>query len=102
MNPPYGGRGSKDAWIEKFIMHGNGIALLPDRTSAPWFQSMFPRIDIAVFTKRIKFIDAEGNEGKSPSTGSVLIGKGSMAVDALEKCNLGFLAHPRKKRDGGE
>ena len=38
MNPPFGGRNSIVPWLDKFFEHGNGIALTPDRTSAPWFQ----------------------------------------------------------------
>src|ERR1700744_2510086 len=36
MNPPFGGRNGLEPWLEKFISHGNGVALVPDRTSAPW------------------------------------------------------------------
>lgn len=101
MNPPYGGRGTKSAWLKKFIEHGNGLALLPDMTSASWFHDTFPKIDVAIFTKRIKFIDINGNEGRHPSNGSVILGIGSQAVNAIERCNLGVLAYP-KKQDGGE
>ena len=37
MNPPFGHQKDKILWLEKFFNHGNGIALLPDRTSAPWW-----------------------------------------------------------------
>ncbi len=33
-NPPFS---QKELWIEKMIKHGNGILLLPERGSAPWF-----------------------------------------------------------------
>ena len=33
-NPPFS---EKELWIEKMISHGNGILLLPERGSAPWF-----------------------------------------------------------------
>jgi hypothetical protein len=36
-------------WLEKFTGHGNGIALVPDRTSAPWFQQYIPRADLLLF-----------------------------------------------------
>lgn len=35
MNPPFGGRGGLAPWLDRFIAHGDGIALVPDRTSAP-------------------------------------------------------------------
>src|SRR5690554_3391996 len=38
MNPPFGGRNGIVPWLEKFIIHGNGVALTPDRTSAEWWQ----------------------------------------------------------------
>src|SRR5882757_9138069 len=38
MNAPFGGRNGLVPWLNKFIKHGNGIALVPDRTSAPWWQ----------------------------------------------------------------
>jgi hypothetical protein len=33
-NPPFSQKGK---WIEKMIGHGNGILILPERGSAPWF-----------------------------------------------------------------
>lgn len=35
MNPPFGGRNGIVPWLDKFIANGSGIALVPDRTSAP-------------------------------------------------------------------
>lgn len=35
-NPPFGGRNGLAPWLDKFFAHGNGVALTPDRTSAPW------------------------------------------------------------------
>src|SRR6478735_3694072 len=59
MNPPYGGRNSLVAWLAKFFDHGNGIALVPDRTSAPWFQDAWIRTSIALFTRKIRFLRPE-------------------------------------------
>ena len=42
MNPPFGHQSTKRKWLAKFFEHGNGIALLPDRTSAPWWQEFSP------------------------------------------------------------
>ena len=33
MNPPYGLRNGMQCWLDKFIDHGDGVCLLPDRTS---------------------------------------------------------------------
>src|ERR1044072_6617982 len=38
MTPPLGARNGLVPWLERFFQHGNGIALVPDRTSAPWWQ----------------------------------------------------------------
>src|SRR5215468_7064 len=38
MNAPFGGRMGLVPWLEKFFDHANGIALVPDRTSCPWWQ----------------------------------------------------------------
>ncbi len=36
MNPPFGGRNGIVPRLDKLFAHGNGVALTPDRTSAPW------------------------------------------------------------------
>src|SRR4051794_13755764 len=38
MNAPFGARNGLVPWLTEFFRHGNGIALVPDRTSAPWWQ----------------------------------------------------------------
>lgn len=84
MNPPYGGRGALSPWLDKFIAHGNGICIVPDRTSTPWFQAAAPYIDAALFlSPKVKFERPDGSVGKSPGTGSVLFATGEMAVAAL-------------------
>ncbi|UCL89307.1 DUF1073 domain-containing protein [Pseudomonas sp. HS-18] len=37
MNPPFGGRNGHVPWLEKFLAHGNGIAIVRAYTSAAWF-----------------------------------------------------------------
>jgi hypothetical protein len=84
MNPPFGGRNAIEPWLAKFIAHGNGIALTPDRTSAPWFQKWAPRAHRLLFLPKVRFLRPDGSEGKSPSCGTVLWGVGEQAVNALE------------------
>lgn len=99
MNPPFGGRNAIACWLEKFIAHGNGIALTPDRTSAPWFQAAFPRMESVLFTPKIKFLRADGTEGASPSNGTALMAIGWQGCAALERASalgLGILCHPRR------
>ena len=77
MNPPYGGRNALEPWLRKFIDHSNGIALVPDRTSAPWFQSAAPVMAGVLFVSpKIKFEKPDGSLGRSPGTGSALFALG--------------------------
>lgn len=97
MNPPFGGRNALEPWLTKFFEHGNGIALTPDRTSAPWFWGAWQKCDRALFTRKIRFIRPDGSQGVSPSNGTCLFAAGDRAVAALERAaaaGLGILAQP--------
>lgn len=92
MNPPFGHQSTKKAWLEKFIAHGNGIALLPDRTSAPWWQWAAPQMDALLFVSpKIKFERPDGSIGEQPGSGTVLMARGEKAVLALHKAELAGL-----------
>lgn len=95
MNPPFGGRNGIVPWLRKFFSHGNGIALTPDRTSAPWWQEFAPKADRILFVAgKIKFIGADGKPGTSPAQGTTLFGVGMDACLALRQAadaQLGFL-----------
>ena len=80
MNPPFGGRGDKSKWLGKFFDHGDGIALTPDRTSAPWFREAWERADGVAFLPKVKFIRPDGTEGKQPGTGTALWASGERAA----------------------
>lgn len=99
MNPPFGGRNSLEPWLDKFFDHGNGIALTPDRTSAPWFQKAWGCADLALFLPKVKFIRPDGSLGKSPSNGTTLWAAGSRAAEALTRAapKLGILAAPVRR-----
>jgi hypothetical protein len=95
MNPPFGGRNSLAPWMRKFFDHGNGIALTPDRTSAPWFQEAWQRASLVLFTPKVKFLRPDGSLGKSPSNGTALWAAGPQGMAALiraELAGLGILA----------
>lgn len=95
MNPPFGHQRHKREWLEKFFAHGNGIALVPDRTSAPWFQEYGPRADaICWVSPKIKFERPDGSRGEWPGTGTALLGCGPRAVRALAQSGLGFCTKP--------
>jgi len=99
MNPPFGVRNGLEPWLTKFFDHGNGIALTPDRTSAPWFRNAWARADLVLFMPKVRFIRPDGSEGKSPSTGTALWAVASQGCDALTRAarhNLGILATPQR------
>ena len=85
MNPPFGYQKIKYQWIHKFLSHGNGVALMPDRTSAPWWQYFAKSCDAILFVDgKIKFIKPDGTLGESPGNGTTLFAVGSKAIEALE------------------
>lgn len=96
MNPPFGGRNGLIPWLEKFVAHGDGVCLVPDRTSAPWWQRFAPMMDLILFvTPKIKFIGADGQPGRSPAQGTCLMSigpRGNKNLRRAEANGLGFLA----------
>lgn len=84
MNPPFGARNGLVPWLDKFFDHGNGIALTPDRTSAPWWQDAARKADAVLFIGgKVKFERPDGSIGKSPGTGTTLFASGDRAVQSL-------------------
>jgi hypothetical protein len=96
MNPPFGGQNGLEPWLDKFFAHGNGIALVPDRTSASWWQKYVPRADLVLFiAQRIKFIDKNLYAGQSPALGTCLLSIGESGNVALQTAHkLGTLMTP--------
>jgi hypothetical protein len=94
MNPPFGGRNALRPWLQRFVRHGNGIALVPDRTSAPWWQEFTPMMEVVLFVApKIKFIGVDGEAGRSPAQGTCLMAIGETGVAALHRAapRLGVL-----------
>lgn len=84
MNPPFGGRNGLTPWLDKMNDHGNGIALTPDRSSAPWWQKAAIECDAMMLVSgKVKFIRPDGSVGKSPGNGTTLFAYGKDAVAAL-------------------
>ena len=98
MNPPFGARNGLIPWLDKFFAHGNGIALVPDRTSAPWWQRFAPRTHSILFVApKLKFIGENGLPGNSPAQGTCLMAVGEHALNALSVARargLGVLVIP--------
>lgn len=90
MNPPYSG--SKTEWLNKMFIHNNGIALLPDRTSAPWWPIAAKQCDLLLFvTGKIKFIKPDGTVPPHPGNGSTLFAYGQKATEALKMAEFNGL-----------
>lgn len=89
MNPPFGGRNSLAPWLDKFFRHGNGIALTPDRTSAPWWQDAASSADAMLLTRgKIKFLRPDGSVGRSPGAGVTLWASGAEGCAALMRAEV--------------
>lgn len=76
-NPPFS---QKELWIEKMIKHRNGILLLPERGSAPWFGPLAEAAgNYWVMGKKIDF---DGGSS-SNNLGSALFLFGNTAVNRV-------------------
>lgn len=106
MNPTFGGRNGLEPWLDRFFNHGCGIALVPDRTSAPWFREAWAQAELVLFTPKLRFHRPDGSIGKSPSNGTALLGVGKRAQAALTRAatrGLGILGRPiREAADGSD
>lgn len=106
MNAPFGGRNALRPWLGKFFKHRNGIALVPDRTSAPWWQEFAPLADAILFiAPKLKFIGTDGKPGLSPAQGTSLFASGDLGIAALHRAaenDLGILVCPVAPADKGQ
>ena len=88
LNPPYGR--FTGSWLDKFIEHGNGIALVFARTETIWFHKYALQADSLLFTKgRFKFAK-NGVQGDYASVGSLFIACGDQNSEALKNSDMGW------------
>ena len=81
-NPPFS---EKQLWIDRMIQHNNGILLLPERGSAPWFGPLAEKSGFYfVMGKKINF---EGGSS-SNNIGSVLFCFGVEAIERIHRSGL--------------
>lgn len=81
-NPPFS---QKEIWAKKMIDHNNGILILPERGSAPWFGPLAEKCGCYfVMGKKINF---EGGNS-SNNLGSILFPFGSDAIKRIKESNL--------------
>lgn len=86
MNPPFGNRNGLEPWLDKFFEHRNGVALTPDRTSAPWWRKAAEQTDALLFVSpKIKFYRPDGTRDESPANGTTLFAVGTRWVAALRR-----------------
>ena len=111
MNPPFGGRNGHVPWLERFLDHANGVAVVRAYTSSEWFhETVVPRAESLLFPKgKTQFLPADGTrerleqvaatKGKvwrnAPGHGVVLIGMGDVAIDALRNSGIGLFIDRR-------
>lgn len=88
MNPPY----SKPApWVQRFIEHADGIALLP-YSKSKWLQTLWDHDDTRLlYVYAIKFERAEKKMNGSTPFPLGIWGIGDKAIAALEQSRLGKL-----------
>jgi hypothetical protein len=89
LNPPFGREA--DAWMEKMVAHGNGIALLAARTeTAMFFGAVWNKADAILFLKgRPHFHYVDGTRAAANSGAPIcLIAYGKDNAKGLESCGL--------------
>ena len=81
-NPPFS---QKEIWTQRMIEHNNGILILPERGSAPWFGPLAKKSGCYfVMGKKINF---EGGSS-SNNIGSILFPFGDLAIERICKSDL--------------
>lgn len=88
LNPPYS-QPLLRAFVEKLAAHGNGIALLVNRTDNLLFQEViFPKATSVLFLRnRVKFTRPDGTTG-NPFFGSCLVAFGRYNDEVLRDCGF--------------
>jgi hypothetical protein len=91
MNPPFGRRKGHTPWLERFLRHANGVAIVRAYTSSGWWHQYMPRAEGLLFPRgKTKFIRPDGSIGRAPGHGIVLVGMGDVALDAMRRSKLGM------------
>ncbi|MBX2956802.1 MAG: hypothetical protein KF846_11630 [Cyclobacteriaceae bacterium] len=101
MNAPFGNRNGLVPWLDKIRLHNNGIALVPDRTSAPWWQRAAKQCDAIFFINhKVRFVKPDGTTGDSPSCGTTLFAYGEIAKCAFMKAQANGLGIVLRRKLG--
>jgi hypothetical protein len=87
MNPPFSGA---TPWVNKFMDHAYGIALLPT-SKAKWFKNVWENADpILMVESNFKF-DRPDSQRSDIFMPTVLVAMGNKPVAALKASGLGRL-----------
>lgn len=86
LNPPYSQPELK-LFVKKISEHGNGIALIYSKVGNTMFHEFVwdKATSIYFLRKRIRFIDINGEEGRSPNANNCFVAYGGKADGILKK-----------------
>ncbi len=85
LNPPYS---RLENWLQRFVSHGDGIALVNSRPDAAWFHALSPGASGLLFLRgRVPFHLPDGKR-RHPPVGSVLVAYGKRNLTALRRSGL--------------
>lgn len=89
LNPPYSQPELK-LFVKKISEYGNGIALIYSKVGNTMFHEFVwdKATSIYFLRKRIKFIDINGEEGRSPNTNNCFVAYGDKADNILKNLSL--------------
>lgn len=98
MNPPYGP--ATDIWLERFVEHGHGVALVFARTETEWFHRHALHVDAwCLIRGRLTFVHRDGLAAPFNSGApSMLMALGEECVEALQRSGLGVVVGVRDRR----
>jgi len=81
MNAPYGLRNGLAEWVERFVEHANGVALVSDFTSTGWWSALTSGAD-TILALRPMLVFVSERKGHN-DLGSTLVAYGERGVTAL-------------------
>jgi hypothetical protein len=89
LNPPYSQPELK-LFVKKISEYGNGIALIYSKVGNTMFHEFVwdKATSIYFLRKRIKFIDINGEEGRSPNANNCFVAYGDKADNILKNLSL--------------